>query len=132
MSRPDQPGELQLAILRVLWNRKEATVTEVHAELYPTLGLARTTVATVLTNLARKGLVEHRSEDRQFVYRTAIAEDKLLSSAVGEFVNRLFGGDPTALVSHLVTQRQIDPESMERIRALLDREAPREEESDAP
>ena len=42
------------------------------------------------------------------------------SSMVGELLERLFAGDPAALVSHLVANREIDHEEIERLRALLD------------
>jgi len=41
-------GDLQLAIMRVLWARGEATVADVHETLEPERGLALTTIATML------------------------------------------------------------------------------------
>ena len=58
-------GDLQLAIMRVLWNHDEATVAEVHEALEPERGLALTTIATMLTKMEKKGVVEHRAEGRR-------------------------------------------------------------------
>jgi BlaI family penicillinase repressor len=113
-------GELQHAIMRVLWGRNEATVAEVHEALYDERGLAPTTIATMLRKMEQKGVVAHRVEGRQFVYRPAVSEDAVRSSMVGELLDRLFAGDPAALVSHLVADREIDHEEIERLRALLD------------
>jgi BlaI family penicillinase repressor len=113
-------GELQHAIMRVLWGRNEATVAEVHEALYDERGLAPTTIATMLRKMEQKGVVAHRVEGRQFVYRPAVSEDAVRSSMVGELLDRLFAGDPSALVSHLVADREIDHEEIERLRALLD------------
>ena len=46
-----QLSELQLAVMRVLWRRREATTAEVVADLAAERGLAHTTVATLLTRL---------------------------------------------------------------------------------
>ena len=113
-------GELQHAIMQVLWGRNEATVAEVHETLYDKRGLAPTTIATMLRKMEDKGVVAHRVEGRQFVYRPAVSEDAVRSSMVGELLERLFAGDPAALVSHLVADREIDREEIERLRALLD------------
>ena len=112
-------GELQHAIMRVLWSRTEATVSEVHEALYDERGLAPTTIATMLRKMEKKGVVDHRVEDRHFVYRPTVTEDEVRSSMVGELVDRLFSGDPAALVSHLVVDHDTDEEEIERMRDLL-------------
>jgi BlaI family penicillinase repressor len=113
-------GELQHAIMQILWGRNEATVAEVHEALYEERGLAPTTIATMLRKMEDKGVVAHRVEGRQFIYRPVVSEDAVRSSMVGELLERLFAGDPAALVSHLVADREIDHEEIERLRALLD------------
>lgn len=113
-------GELQHAIMCVLWTNGEATTAAVHDALYAERGLAPTTIATMLRKMEDKGVVTHRVEGRQFVYRPAVSEDEVRSSMVGELLERLFAGDPAALVSHLVADREIDHEEIERLRALLD------------
>jgi predicted transcriptional regulator len=114
-------GELQHAIMRVLWAQDEATVAEVHEALYDERGLAPTTIATMLRKMEDKGVVAHRVEDRHFVYRPMVTEDEVRSSMVGELLDRLFAGDPAALVSHLVADHDIDEAEIERLRVLLER-----------
>src|SRR5207248_2952602 len=55
-----QLTELQLAILRVIWDRGEATVQEIWEALHAERGLAQTTVATMLSRLERRGVVTRR------------------------------------------------------------------------
>ena len=50
-----QLTELQLAIMRVLWDRSEATVQEIWEALHAERGLAQTTVATMLSRLEQIG-----------------------------------------------------------------------------
>jgi len=114
-------GELQHAIMQVLWTRGEATVAEVHEALFDKRGLAPTTIATMLRKMEDKGVVAHRVEDRHFVYQATVSEDAVRSTMVSELLDRLFAGDPAALVSHLVADHDIDEAEVERLRALLDR-----------
>jgi len=112
-------GELQHAIMRVLWSDGEATTAAVHDALYAERGLAPTTIATMLRKMEDKGVVAHRSEGRQFVYRATVSEDEVRSSMVGELVDRLFAGDPAALVSHLVADRGMSETELAELRDLL-------------
>jgi predicted transcriptional regulator len=109
-------GELQHAIMTVLWSRGEATTAEVCEALRDERGLALTTIATMLRKMEEKGVVVHRSEGRQFVYRPSVSEDQVRRSMVGELVSRLFAGDPKALVAHLVSENEIDVAELEQLR----------------
>jgi BlaI family penicillinase repressor len=109
-------GDLQHAIMTVLWSRGEATTADVHEALWQERGLAFTTIATMLRKMEDKGVVAHRAEGRQFVFRPTVSEDVVRRSMVGELVERLFGGDPKALVAHLVSENEIDPGELEALR----------------
>jgi len=112
-------GYLQHAIMRVLWRNKEATTAAVHAALRQERPLAPTTIATMLRKMEDKGVVSHRQQGRQFVYRPTVTEGAVKRSMVNEVVDRLFGGDPAALVSHLVSDHEIEADELERLSKLL-------------
>src|SRR5512139_1060070 len=109
-------GDLQHAIMTVLWQREEATVADVHAALRPSRRLAPTTIATMLRKMEDKGVVAHRADGRQFVYRPTVTEAQVRRSMVGELVERLFDGDPGALVAHLVSEHEIDAAELADLR----------------
>jgi len=112
-------GDLQHAIMAVLWERGEATGAEVYEALREERGLAPTTIATMLRKMEDKGVVAHRAEGRQFVYRPTVSEDLVRRSMVGELVERLFGGDPKALVAHLVSEHEIERGELAELRGRL-------------
>jgi predicted transcriptional regulator len=111
-------GELQLAIMRVLWDRREATATEVHQALSDR-GLAPTTIATMLTKMERKGVVRHQVDGRKFIYQPLVTEQQVRRSMVAELGNRLFGGDATAFVSHLLAEHEIDGRELAEIKKRI-------------
>ena len=116
--------ELHLEIMRVLWERGEATAVEVREALRVERELAPTTVSTLLSRLERKGLVAHRTEGRQFVYRAAVEEARVKRSLVSEFTevaDRLFAGDMADLVTHLLAESDVGPEDLARVREMIDR-----------
>lgn len=111
-------SELQLDVMRVLW-RGEASVADVVAALADSRGLAHTTVATVLTRLAKRGVVEARRDGRQLVYRATVSEPQVRRSMVGDLIQSLFKGDPRALLAHLVSEKDVAPGDLARVQALL-------------
>ena len=126
MERSHQLGDLQHQIMRVLWERGEATVAEVHRALQPERERALTTIATMLTKMEKKGVVAHRTEGRKYIYRPAVAEDEVRVNMVSDLKNRLFGGNTAALVSHLLSEHDVDEEELGRLRTFIeekDREA---------
>ena len=113
-------SDLQLDIVRVLWRRKEATAAEVQAALDAERGLALTTISTLLSRLEKRGLVTHRAEGRTFIYRAAVTEPQVRHSMLGSLVDSVFKGDPTELVSQLLSARDLSPDDLERIRAMVE------------
>lgn len=119
MSRKTQLASLQLAIMRVLWET-EATVGEVRDALAAEgRDLAYTTVATMLAKMERKGQVGHRAAGKAFVYRPLLRQDQVSRSMVSDLAQRLFGGDVTLMVSHLLDGCELSPEELARLKALI-------------
>ena len=112
-------GELQLSILKVLWEREEATVADVHKQVSTGRGLAYTTVATMLRKMEARGLVQHRVEGRSFVYRAAVAAAAVTRSMSDHLLDRLFAGSLSEMVAHLLTTREISREELTRLEKLI-------------
>jgi len=112
--------DLQLALIRVLWDRGEASVADVHAAVARERNLALTTVATILTRLERSGHITRRQAGRHYLYRPLVSEEEVRRSMVSGLAERLFGGDVTALVSHLLSEGEINPGDLDRVRRILE------------
>lgn len=121
--RKTQLSELQLAVMRVLWSRGEATTAEVVADLAAQRGLAHTTVATLLTRLEKHGVVAQRRDGRTWVHRALLSEAEVQRSMVAGLVAALFAGDSAALVAHLVREDEVTPGDLAAIRARLEESA---------
>ena len=117
-----QLGDLQLAIMRVLWGEREgeASAADVHRALWDERGLAPTTIATMLVKMEKKGVVTHRAEGRRYVYRPTVTESDVTRSMVGQLAERLFQGDVHALVSHLLAEHEIDADELAELKGLIE------------
>ena len=114
---------LELQIMNVLWETGPANVQTVQARL-PGRSLAYTTVQTMLNVLHRKGKVKRRLKDRAYFYQPVLSRQKAVTQAVGDMLDRFFGGSADDLVLSLVRTRHLTPEKLAQIQELLER--PRE------
>ena len=113
-------GDLQLAVMRVLWRNGEASAMEVQAGLGDDRPLAITTVSTILARLEKRGVVTHRTDGRLFIYRATVTEPEVRRSMLGSLLQSVFSGDPAAVVSQLLASRDLSPGDLDRMRALIE------------
>lgn len=108
----------ELDVMNVLWDRGDATVTEVKDALRDEL--AYTTVLTILRTLEEKGYVTHEEEGRAHRYMPAVERAKAGKSAVGKMLKKLFQGSPELMLTHLVADKKLSQDDLKRMRKLID------------
>ena len=121
--RSPQPTEVELAILRVLWERGPSTVREVHAVLLGQRERQDTGYSTTLKMMqvmTDKGLLKRDESRRPQVYRPAVAEDETQRRMVDDLVRRVFGGSARKLVLRAVESEHVTPDELAEIRRLLE------------
>jgi predicted transcriptional regulator len=118
--KPEQPlTPLELEIMKVLWETGPANVQTVQERL-PSRTLAYTTVQTMLNVLHRKGKVKRRLKERAYFYQPVLSRQKAMAQAVGDMLNRFFGGSADRLVLNLVETRQLTRERLAQVQKLLE------------
>ena len=120
MDIPSGLGDLQLAVLRVLWQKEEASIAEVHETLKADRKIAFTTVATVLSRLEKvHGIIGHRSEGRTYIYKAWVNEEDVQASMLNDVMGKVFDGSALSLVSHLLSSDAVNEDELERVKALI-------------
>jgi BlaI family transcriptional regulator, penicillinase repressor len=110
----------ELDIMSVLWDRGEATVTEVRDRVDP--DLAYTSISSMIRTLEIKGYVSHRrGEGKTHVYFPVIKAEAAGETALGRVLDKIYGGSPIKLLAHLVQQQRLSAKELERMRELLKR-----------
>ena len=108
-------------ILRLVWELNEATVQQIRDQLPADRKLAYNTVQTLLNRLEQKGYLKHRVEGRSHIYLPSVKQKEVIKTTVGDFLGRLFGGDPKPLVQFLAEDGKIDEEDINRLRKLINK-----------
>jgi predicted transcriptional regulator len=111
-------GELEQAIMEVLWKRQPATVREVVSALPRTPPLAYTTVATIMGRLLEKGLLARSRAGKVDLYRPAYDSAEFSRRVAAATVQQLVReyGD-VALAQFAAALERADPERRARLRA---------------
>lgn len=109
----------ELQIMKVVWEKRRATVAEVRAALFPRAKLAYTTVLTLMRILERKGFLQHETKGRAYLYRPRVSQKKAKRLMVCDLVERAFDGSAELLLVSLIENEYISPEDLERIRKKI-------------
>jgi len=110
----------ELRLMDILWEKSEATVTEVMEALPQEPPLAYNTVLTTLRILERKGYVRHQKNSRAFRFIPVVDHRQASQSAVSYVVSRFFRNSPKALVLRILEDQKLDPRQLQRLRQMID------------
>ena len=110
------PSETE--ILRLVWQLDKATVQEVCDKLPAKRKIAYATVQTLLRRLEKKGYVKHSIQGKAHVFFAAVKSEKVIKRSVGDFLDRLFGGDPIPLLLYLAEHGKISADDIEKLKRL--------------
>lgn len=109
----------ELELMRIIWERGEATVRDVYEQLLRRRKVAYTTVMTTMKTLEQKGYLRASQQTRAFLYRPAESKGKVIRSLVRHFIDRVFEGSAQPLLLHLLKERHISESDLAYIDRLL-------------
>ena len=113
------PTERELEILKILWDKGEASVREVYEQMSQSAPIVQNTVQAFLRTMEEKGLVRHRTEGRTFIYRPVPARDQTQKNLVGGVLDRVFDGAIDQLVQSALSLRKPTREELDKLEELI-------------
>lgn len=116
----DSLPDAELDVLSCLWKHGDLTAREVREKLQGTRSMTHSAVSTLLTRLLDKNMVSRRRTGRSFVYRAVRKAERAGRRVVSETLQKVFGGNPAAVVSSLFETRRPTREEIDQLQQLLD------------
>ena len=107
--------------MKIVWELKTATVRDVYEKLLERRKIAYTTVMTMMKILERKGHLKKSEDEKAFVYRPALPQQKVIGGMVREFLDRVFNGAAEPLLLHLVENESLTPDELADIARIAKR-----------
>jgi predicted transcriptional regulator len=107
--------------MTALWGLGQGSVRDVLEALAADRNLAYTSAATILRILDEKGFVNSEKEGKTLIYKPVLEKNTYQMRSLQDLSAKLFDNTPASLVARLVDDDGLSQESLEEIRALLDR-----------
>ena len=115
-----KPTESELEILKILWDKENATVREVHEELSKNKDSGYTTTLKLLQIMFEKGLVTRDDRNKTHIYQPAVSRQKTQKQFLDKMINTLFAGSSTQLVLQALGNQKASKDELNEIQKYLD------------
>lgn len=116
---PTPPTERELEILKILWDRGQASVREVYEDMSRTAPIVQNTVQAFLRTMEDKGLVRHRTQGRTFIYQPVPRREETEKRLVSGVLQRVFDGAIDQLVQSALSLRKPTPDELAKLEELI-------------
>ena len=129
MARPSSryPTELELEILKILWQKGPLSVREMQEALDVVRKLAYTSVMTMMNIMAKKGYLKRSKKGKSFIYTPRVKEAETTKGILGDMINRVFEGSTMAVMVNLLEADEVEADELKELRKLIDRKVKEEQ-----
>ena len=126
--RPPPLANAELAVMDLLWRNDRLTARQIRERLYPDAAKAQHgTVQRLLQRLEDKGYVERDDNLPVHLFSARISRQAYAGSQLESLADKLTAGSFAPLITHLIKEKRISRDEIERIRAILDAQKDEEE-----
>jgi BlaI family transcriptional regulator, penicillinase repressor len=113
------PTAAEMRLLRILWDRAEATVDDV-VRAHPEKERPNyKTTQTLLRIMEQKGLITHESRGRVFVFKPLISRKTVDHRSVKALLSQNFGGSAAGLMVNLLEATSVEKEELDELEAYI-------------
>lgn len=116
----DDLGELQRAVIEIIWDLGAASVHQVRERLVRRKKPAYTTVLTAMQKLEKAGWLRHRAQGKSYLYMPTRTREQAGARSVRKFVQRVFGGDTVLMFQHLMRESKLSDAELRELRKMTE------------
>ena len=114
-----QPTEVELRILRILWEHGPSTARGIHNQLSGTRETNYSTTVKMLSVMLDKKLLNRDDTIRPQVYRTAATQGRTQERMLKDLIHKAYDGSVGSLVMQALSSQKSSPDELAEIRRLL-------------
>lgn len=121
----EHPTQLELEILKVLWDHSPLSARDVRDRLKEQSGrdLAYSSVITMLNIMVRKRYLARRKDGKAFLFTPRVQRESVAGEMTGDLLSRLFDGSASAMILNLIETADLDAEELAELRRLITRKS---------
>jgi|AP95_1055475.scaffolds.fasta_scaffold00691_11 predicted transcriptional regulator len=118
----EQLGELETAVMAVLWQSEHCDVNEVLERLEWDKPLAYTTIMTVMNRLVDKQFLERTRSGRKYLYTAVVKRKEAARTRFKKIVDGFYGGLTGLAVSELLgSEDDVSEDELDALEELVRR-----------
>jgi len=123
MARPvsKQPTELELEILKILWELGACSGRRLRDQLATQRDLTYQSVMTILDIMEDKGYVRRKKVAGSFEYRAKVTQQATSKRMMQDLVARLFGGSARAAMLNLLETSDLSDSEIAQLRQIVEK-----------
>lgn len=111
--------DAEYEVLKVLWEKYPATVTEVQEKLQASFEWKLNTVQTLLGRLVKKGKLDFEKRGKAYYYIPLVSREECLKDAGRSFLNRFFEGSTLPMLAHFIENKKLTKSEISKLRDIL-------------
>ena len=119
MGEKPQISNAEWEVMKVVWRCSPISVNEV-AKALAAKEWHPKTIRTMLTRLAKKGVVAHKVHDRIYRFYPLLTKEDCVKTASDSFLDRVFDGALAPMVAHFAKRRRLTPEERRELERILE------------
>jgi BlaI family transcriptional regulator, penicillinase repressor len=122
MPRPAsaQPTEVEMQILRILWELGPSPVREIHKRLEAAKGTNYSTTVKMLAVMLQKGLLKRDEDAQPHVYRPVLTRAKTGKRILDDLIEKVYDGSAMALILQALSSGKATKKELDEVRRILD------------
>ena len=102
-------GPLEAQLMRLLWDQGTLTVRDVYEQMRLRRRISYTTVMSVFTHLAGKGLVSQDRSQSAYRYSAQVSDLEVAQAALDVLTESVMGGRVEPLIAYLHAKSESSP-----------------------
>jgi BlaI family penicillinase repressor len=111
-------SEAEWQVMKVIWQAPPKALPDILSSLRDT-AWSQTTIQTYLARLIKKGVISARREGKGYLYSPLISREECEMEKGRSFLESVYDGSLTGMVSGFVKSGAISPEEISQLRQLL-------------
>lgn len=115
-----QPTDVELQILRILWQDGPSIARHIHDSLQEFKETTYSTTVKMLSVMLDKGLLKRDDDVRPQIYRPSVPQQRTQRRMLGNLIDKVYDGSAAKLMLHALSSKKATPEEIAEIRRLLD------------
>ncbi|TCO53964.1 BlaI/MecI/CopY family transcriptional regulator [Caldanaerobacter subterraneus] len=123
MKKMPKISESELEVMKIIWELKQASSSEIVERLVKTTCWKPKTIHTLINRLVEKGALKaEKSKGKAYIYFPVISEEEYRSHASKTFLEKVFNGSLSLMLASFIKEQKVSKEEIEKLKKLLDEE----------